>query len=194
MNPPSLVLAVDLGPDMVFAVPNPSDAGAHGPAEHGKTVGEFTSAASAGFEESPDVGVPGEPFISATVAILTSVEFNSGSTSSRLVGSGWCRATGHGWSITAAALWVVDKREEGALEPPQKHSDDAVLVTPFRLHVGTHRGSDALHDVMLLFGFLVDAIERHMGEGLVEKSRVLVLGGSDGHGDKEIPELVCGGI
>lgn len=82
VNPPSLVLAVDLDPDVVFAVPNPSDASAHGAAEHGKAVGKLTSAASAGFEQSPDISVSGEPFVGAAVAVLTSVQFDSGSASS----------------------------------------------------------------------------------------------------------------
>lgn len=62
MNPPPLVLAVHLGPDMVFTIPDPSYPGTGSTAQHAETVGKFTCSSSASLEKGPYFAISRESF------------------------------------------------------------------------------------------------------------------------------------
>lgn len=52
-----------------------------------------------------------------TAIIGATVQFDSGGATGGLVGAGRCHALGNGGHITLGARRVVDKLEEGSLEP-----------------------------------------------------------------------------
>jgi hypothetical protein len=173
VNPSSLVFGVHFGPNVVFGVPDPADSGADRATEHAETIGPFTNPASSGLQQLPHIWVSRESFVGGTAIIGATVQFNSGGTTSGFVGAGRCHALGDGGHIAPGARRIVDKLEEGSLEPPEQCTDDTILVAPFRLP--WYAGSGSLHDLGLFFGLRIQAIEWDHREGLVQKTRVFVL-------------------
>ena len=151
--PSSLVFGVNFGPDVVLGVPDPADSGADRAAKHAEAVGPFANSATAGLEQLPHIGVSGESFVGGTAVIRASVEFDAGRTTGGLIGAGWSHALRDGGHVALGARRVVDKLEEGSLEPsgalceqgrresrplensniPEQCTDDTILVAPFRL-------------------------------------------------------------
>jgi hypothetical protein len=62
MNPPSLVIAVDLCPDMVFTIPHPADSGTSSATQHTEAVGKLSCPSSPGLEQCPDLAVSRKSF------------------------------------------------------------------------------------------------------------------------------------
>lgn len=68
VDPSLLVLGVYLGPDVVLCVPDPTNSASHGTAKHAEAVCPLSNTSSAGVQQSPNIAVPGESFVSAAVS------------------------------------------------------------------------------------------------------------------------------
>ncbi len=178
MDPSALVLRVHLSPDMVFGVPYPANTATDCAAQHAEAVGPFANTAAPSLEQSPDIAVSWESFISTAVLSGASVQFDPESAASTLLGGRRRHALGNGGREADWAGWVIDPCEEGALEPSKKSTDDAVLIAPFGFAAIAHALRLSLKNLGFLFGFAVDAIEGDDLERFVEETGVLVLCGS----------------
>lgn len=111
-----------------------------------------------------------------------------------LVGE-WCHdAEVDGGRVAARARRVVDPLEEGALEPSQQGADDAVLVAPGGLLAGAQALCLGLQDLALLLGLVVDLLEGHDAQGLVEQSGVLPPRGQRGERVQHVAEAQRAGV
>lgn len=117
MNPSSLVLRIDLCPDVVLRVPDPTHTTTDRPAEHAEAVGPFTNTTTTGLQKLPDVRVARESFKSAAGAFRASVEFDSGGATGGLIGRRGSHASGDCRHEASRTGRVVDELKERALEP-----------------------------------------------------------------------------
>lgn len=99
MNPSSLVLGVDFGPDVVFGIPHPTNSGADRATEHTEAVGPLTHSASSRLHQLPNIGVPGESFVSGTAIVGATVEFNSSGATGGFIGAWRRHALGDGGHV-----------------------------------------------------------------------------------------------
>jgi hypothetical protein len=119
VNPPPLMLAVELGPYMVFTVPYPAHSGTGGTAQHAETVGEFTGSSSSSLEQRPNLAVSRESLKRLATKTEALVKFGFRCSASNFVLSRWGLSTSDSGAMTSRASGIVDKREEGAFEPPE---------------------------------------------------------------------------
>lgn len=117
VNPSSLVLRIDLCPDVVLRVPDPTNTTTDRPTEHAEAVGPFTNTTTTGLQELPDVRVARESFKGAAGVFRASVEFDSGGATGGLIGRRGSHASSDRRHKASRAGRVVDELEERSLEP-----------------------------------------------------------------------------
>lgn len=117
MNPSSLVLRIDLCPDVILRVPDPAHTTADRPAEHAEAIGPFTNTATAGLQKLPDIRIARESFKSAAGVFRASVEFDSGGTTGGLIGRRGSHASSDRRHKASRAGRVVDELKKRSFEP-----------------------------------------------------------------------------
>lgn len=165
MDPASLVIRIDLSPDVVFRIPYPAHTTANRATEHAETVCPFTDTASPCLQERPNVGVAGEPFVRAATSLGTLVQFHAGCAAGGFVGVRRAHSAADCRAVAVRARRIIDKLKEVALKPSsrsftvsqvwsfhewrrgdtvrfvlQQCLDDAILIPPGGLHVLAHAG------------------------------------------------------
>ena len=73
MDPSPLLLAVDLGPDMIFTVPDPSHSSPGSTTQHAEAVGELSSPTSLRLEQRPDISIARKSLKGRTALVRTPV-------------------------------------------------------------------------------------------------------------------------
>jgi hypothetical protein len=120
MHPSSLVLRVNLSPDVVLCIPDPTNTGTDSAAEHAEAVGPLACSATASLKKLPDVGITGESLVGAASGLGTTVEFYAGGATGGLIGGRGSHALGDGGHAALRARGVVDEFEERSLKPSVK--------------------------------------------------------------------------
>jgi len=135
VHPALAVLTVYFGPDVVFAVPYPTNSAADCATQHAEAVGPLTDTSSSCLKEDESVTVAREAFVSLALSVGALVNLDTVGTTGLFIRKRSSHANGDGGCMACTALGVVDPLEEVTLEPLHKSSDDTILVTPGRLGV-----------------------------------------------------------
>ena len=117
MDPPPLVLAVHLNPNMVLAVPHPPHSYSRGSAQHTKTIGEFSCSTSLRLQQYPYIRITWEALVCSAAYVTAPVQLDPVAAPGLLIRCGRGHTLSYGGSATYGTSRVVDKGEEGALEP-----------------------------------------------------------------------------
>lgn len=137
MDPALAVFAVNLGPDVVLAVPNPTDSATNCTTQHAEAVGPFTYTSSPCLEQDEGVAVARESLMSLALGVGALVEFDTVGATGMLIGKRGDHAYSDGRSVACTAFGVVNPLEEVALEPLHQSPDYTVLIAPGGLCVGS---------------------------------------------------------
>jgi hypothetical protein len=135
VHPALSVLTVYLGPDVIFAVPYPTDSAADCTTQHAEAVGPLANTSSSCLEEDESVTVAREAFVGLALSVGTLVNLDTVGTTGLFIRKRSSHADGDGGCMACTTLGVVNPLEEVTLEPLHKSSDDTVLVAPGRLRV-----------------------------------------------------------
>src|SRR6266536_2722876 len=112
MDPPLLLIGIDLGPHMVLRIPYPTNTTTNSSAQHGEAVRPLSTSTPSALQQGPNIGVSRETFISSTRRLATLIQFDTGGPSSGFIWSGWGHASSEGRHIACRARRVVDELEE----------------------------------------------------------------------------------
>jgi hypothetical protein len=135
VHPALSVLTVYFGPDVVFAVPYPTNSAADCTTQHAEAVGPFTNTSSSCLKKDKGITVARETFVSLALSVGALVDLDTVGTTGLFVRKRGSHTDGDGGRVACTALGVVDPLEEVTLEPLHQSSDNTVLVAPGRLGV-----------------------------------------------------------
>ena len=140
MYPSLPVDTVDFGPDVIFAIPDPSHPAANGSAKHAEAICPLAHTTAPGVKKDKSVVVAGESLVCLTMRVRATIQLYSVCATGLLVGQGSRHSTRDGRRAASRAFRVIDPFEEIPLEPAHQRDDHTVLVSPGRLCVWAERG------------------------------------------------------
>ena len=135
VNPSLAMNTVDLCPNMILTVPDPSHSTSDSSAEHAETVGPLANSAPAGLQKYKRIVVAWESLVSTTMCMGTLIELDAVCAARLLVRKRGGHTLCNGLRVAVGTLWVIDPLEETTFEPAHECSDYAILIAPGRLCV-----------------------------------------------------------